>query len=139
MAGETDEPIGEWLGFWFQLLGLGVLAILGAMFAANGGRPGDYESGLVLCLAAVALLFLRLKYRLDGGADGCAEFLLVDRPAALTVVVPLFAILGLAGLFTAAAWGEGSLHDAGIALFIASGLIVFFSLKHVFDTLDRHR
>ena len=139
MAGETDQPIREWLGFRVQLFVLGLLAILGALFAANGGQPGDYESGMVLCLAAVALLFLRLKYRFDGGADGCAAFLLVDRPGALAVVIPLFAILGLAGLFTAAAWEEGSLHDAGIAFFVASGLIVFFSLKHVFDTLDRRR
>jgi hypothetical protein len=28
---------------------------------------------------------------------------------------------------------------AGIALFLASGITVFLSLKHVFDNLDRRR
>jgi len=51
----------------------------------------------------------------------------------------VFAALGLAGLFIAAGSEAGSLHSAGIALFITSGLVVFLSLKNVFDTLDRHR
>jgi hypothetical protein len=34
---------------------------------------------------------------------------------------------------------EGSLHSAGVALFVTSGLVVFLSLKNVFDNLDRRR
>ncbi len=50
----------------------------------------------------------------------------------------MFTALGLAGLFVAAGSEEGSLHVAGVALFATSGLIVFLSLKNVFDNLDRH-
>jgi hypothetical protein len=91
-----------------------------------------------LTLCSLALGFLRLKHRFDGGPGDWQDFLLVDNLANLTLVIPLFAAFGLAGLFLAAAWGEGSsLHDAGIGLFVASGLVVFLSLKRVFDTLDR--
>ena len=55
----------------------------------------------------------------------------------LALAIAVFAALGLAGLFIAAGSEEGSLHIAGVALFVTSGLIVFLSLKKVFDTLDR--
>ena len=32
---------------------------------------------------------------------------------------------------------DGGMHNAGVALFVASGIAVFLSLKHVFDNLDR--
>ena len=48
-------------------------------------------------------------------------------------------VLALVGLFIAAAWENGSLHVAGVALFATSGIIVFLSLKNVFDNLDRRR
>ena len=44
-------------------------------------------------------------------------------------------MIALAGLFVAAS-EPGSLQDAGVALFIACGLIIFLSLKRVFDKLD---
>jgi hypothetical protein len=55
----------------------------------------------------------------------------------LALVIAVFVALGLAGLFVAAGSEAGSLHVAGIALFATSGIIVFLSLKNVFDTLDR--
>ena len=57
----------------------------------------------------------------------------------LALAIAVFTALGLAGLFVAAGSEEGSLHIAGIALFLTSGLVVFLDLKNVFDTLDRRR
>ncbi len=128
-----------WIGFWAQLVVLGVVAVLGAFFASKNSDPGDYTGGLVLSLAAIALAFMRLKDRFDGGSGDWASFLLVDDMANLLVVIVIFTILGLAGLFIAAGFDHGGLHDGGVALFVASGLAVFLSLKHVFDTLDRQR
>jgi hypothetical protein len=54
----------------------------------------------------------------------------------LAVVIPLFTIIGLAGLFIAHAWENGALHAAGIALFIVSGVIIFLDIKRVFDRMD---
>jgi hypothetical protein len=65
------------------------------------------------------------------------DFLFVDRPRDLAIVIPLFTVIGLAGLFVAAG-EQGSLQDAGIGLFAVSGIIVFLSLKRVFDALDSH-
>ena len=54
----------------------------------------------------------------------------------LALVIPLFAIIGLAGLFVAHAWENGAMHTAGIALFIASGAIIFLDMKRVFDRIE---
>ena len=129
----------SWIGFWAQFVVLGLLAVVGAFFASRGGEPGDYACGLTLSLTAIALAFLRLKRRFDGGPTGWQRFLLVDDMANLTLAIAVFTVLGLAGLFIAAGSREGSLHMAGIALFLASGITVFLSLKNVFDTLDRRR
>ena len=58
--------------------------------------------------------------------------------AHLAVVIPLFVVIGLGGLFIAAA-EPGTLQNAGVALFVASGLVIFLSMKRVFDRLDLHR
>jgi hypothetical protein len=129
----------SWIAFWAQFVVLGLVAIVGAFFASQGGEPGDYACGLTLSLAAVALAFLRLKQRFDGGPADWQSFLLVDDIANLTLAIAVFTALGLAGLFIAAGSHEGSLHMAGVALFLASGITVFLSLKHVFDNLDRRR
>ena len=68
-----------------------------------------------------------------------ASFLLVDDMANLLAVIVIFTVLGLAGLFIAAGFDHGGLHDAGVALFVVSGLAVFLSMKHVFDKADRTR
>jgi len=138
---DTRLQSGElcaWIAFWAQLVVLAALAVLGAAFASKDSAPGDYACGLVLSLAAIALAFMRLKSRFDGGADG-GSFLLVDDIANLVAVIVIFAILGLVGLFIAAGFDHGGLHDSGVALFAASGLAVFLSMKHVFDTRDRTR
>jgi hypothetical protein len=129
----------SWIAFWAQFIVLGLLAIVGAFVASHGDEPGDYACGLILSLTAIALAFLRLKQRFDGGPADWQNFLLVDDIANLTLAIVVFTGLGLAGLFIAAGSAEGSLHMAGIALFLASGITVFLSLKHVFDNLDRRR
>ena len=133
---DAERAFWAWLGFWVQFLVLAVLAVVGAFFAAADARPGDYQCGLLLSLGAVAMAFLRLKQRLDGGASGLSAFLLVDDMKNLALAVPLFTIIGLAGLFIAHAWEEGAMHAAGLALFVASGVIVFLDIKRVYDRMD---
>jgi hypothetical protein len=138
----TTEPnelgVCAWIAFWAQLVVLGVAAVLGAFFASECRAPGDYACGVLLSLAALALAFMRIKSRFDGGPADWGSFLLVGDMPNLAAVIAIFTVLALAGLFVAARFDHGGLHDAGIALFVASGLAVFLSLKHVFDNLDRH-
>jgi hypothetical protein len=133
---EAERAFWSWLGFWIQFLILAVLAVIGAFVASDDERPGDYLCGLLLSLAAVALAFLILKHRLDGGGSGWGTFLLVDDMKNLALAIPLFAVIGLAGLFIARAWEIGAMHDAGLGLFVASGVIVFLDIKHVFDRMN---
>lgn len=134
---EREAGLCAWFGFWAPLIILGFLAVLGAFFASADIAPGDEGCGLILSLAAVALAFLLLKRRFDGGPAGWGRFLLVDDMANLIAVIVVFILLALAGLFVAAAYDHGGLHDAGVALFVVSGLAVFLSMKHVFDNLAR--
>jgi hypothetical protein len=133
---DAERAFWSWLGFWVQLLVLGVLAVVGAFFASADAQPGDYECGLLLSLTAVALAFLRLRHRLDGGTPAWGAFLLVDNMKNLALAIPLFTIIGLAGLFIAHAWESGAMHAAGLGLFVASGAIVFLNIKRVFDRMD---
>jgi hypothetical protein len=135
-TGPESGELCAWTAFWGQLVVLAALAVLGAAFASDDNSPGDYACGLLLSLAAIGLAFMRLKSRFDGAADR-GGFLLVDDVANLVAVIVIFVILGLAGLFLAAGFDHGGLHDAGVALFAASGLGVFLSMKHVFDIRDR--
>jgi hypothetical protein len=138
-ADALEPGYGAWLGFWGELIVLGLLAVLGAFFASAQASPGDEFCGLLLSLGAIALAFLRLKHRFDGGDPGWAGYLLAENLGNLAAVVVVFAILALAGLFIAAGFDRGGLHNAGIALFVVSGIAVFLNLKHVFDNLDRRR
>ena len=133
---DAEGAFWAWLGFWLQFLILGLLALIGAFVASADARPGDYQCGLLLSLGAIALAFLRLKHRLDGGALGWGAFLLVDDMKNLALTIPLFTLIGLAGLFTAHAWESGAMHAAGVGLFVASGVMVFLDIKHVFDRMD---
>jgi hypothetical protein len=139
-AGRTQDraerAFWSWLGFWSQFLILGVLVVIGAYVASEDARPGDYLCGLLLSLGAIALAFLRLKHRLDGGALDWRTFLFVDDMKNLALAIPMFAVIGLAGLFIARAWESGAMHAAGISLFVVSGVIVFLDIKRVFDRMD---
>jgi hypothetical protein len=135
MPDEAEHAFWSWLGFWAQFLILGVLAVVGVFVASGAERPGDYACGMLLSLGAIALAFLRLKHRLDGGASDWGDFLLVDDMRGLAIAIPLFAIIGLAGLFIAHAWEGGAMHAAGVALFIVSGAIIFLDLKRFFDRM----
>lgn len=126
----------SWIGFWAQFAVLGALVILGLVIGSSDA-PGDGTTGLLLAGAAVVLAFMRLKLWFDGGATGWMAFLFVETPGGLVVVVPLFVAIALAGLFLGAG-ASGSLQSAGIALFVVSGIIIFLSLKRVFDNLDAH-
>ena len=132
----AERAFWSWLGFWLEILVLGVLAIVGAFAASAADRPGDYTCGMALSLGTIALAFLRLKRRLDGNGSDWADFLLVGDMWNLALVIPLFAVIGLAGLFIAHAWESGAMHTAGIALFIVSGAIIFLDMKQVFDRTE---
>ena len=138
-AGQESGELCAWIAFWGELVVLAVLAVFGAFFASEDGAPGDYACGLLLSLAALALAFMRVKNRFDGGPAAWASFLLVDDMSNLLALIVVFSVLGLAGLFVAAGFDHGGLHDAGVALFAASGLAVFLSMKRVFDKADRTR
>ena len=133
---DAERAFWSWLGFWIQFLILAVLAVIGAFVASEDERPGDYLCGLLLSLGAIALAFLRLKHRLDGGASDWRTFLFVDDMKNLALAIPLFAVTALAGLFIARAWESGAMHDAGLGLFVASGAIIFLDIKNVFDRMN---
>lgn len=132
----AERVFWTWLGFWVQILVLAVLAAIGAFTASSAEHSGDYTCGMILSLGAIALAFLRLKHRLDGGSSGLTDILLVADMWNLALVVPLFTVIGLAGLFIAHAWETGAMHAAGLALFVVSGALIFLDLKHVFDRLE---
>jgi hypothetical protein len=129
----AERAFWSWIAFWLQFLILAVCIVLGAFTASGDAQPGDYAVGIILILSAAGLGFLRLQQSFDQPPAKLGDFLLVDNVAGLAVVVPSFVIVGLAGLFIARAWPGGSLHDAGIALFVFSGAIVFFDVIRVVE------
>jgi hypothetical protein len=131
----SEQGYRTWFAFWAQFVVLGALVVLGLYVSGRGEAAGDYATGLTLAVGAILMIFLRLKAWFDGTSGDWTAFLLVDKPVHLVIVIPLFTVIALAGLFVAAA-EPGSLHDAGVALFIACGLIIFLSMKRVFDKLD---
>jgi hypothetical protein len=133
---DAERAFWSWLGFWIQFLILAVLAVIGGFVASEDERPGNYLCGLLLSLAAIALAFLRLKHRLDGRPSGWGAFLFVNDMKNLALAIPLFAVIGLVGLFVARAWESGAMHAAGLGLFVASGMIIFFDIKRVFDRMN---
>ena len=139
----TPQPsvagVGAWIVAWGELVLLGFLALIGAFFAAAADSPGDYACGLILIVTSIALAFIRLKARFDGASGDWSSFLLVDDWPNFIMIAIAFAVLGFAGLFVAASYDEGGLHNAGVALFAVSALAVFLNLKRVFDNFDRQR
>lgn len=129
----AERAFWSWIGFWLQFIVLAVCVVLGGFTASGDAEPGDYAVGIVLVLSAAALGFLRLKQNFDQPPARFGDFLLVDNVAGLAVIVPVFVVIGLAGLFIARSWPAGSLHDAGISLFVFSGVLVFFDIVRVLD------
>ena len=95
--------------FWrMQLAVLALLAVLGAWYAsADAGTTASSTSGLILFVCALALALHRVKAHFDGGEEGWWQSLFIDTMGNLAIVVPLFVVIGLAGLFLAAASGVG--------------------------------
>ncbi|HEY1259799.1 MAG TPA: hypothetical protein VGF34_11165 [Stellaceae bacterium] len=135
---ETQQRPLPWFGFWLPLFVATALAVIGAFVAGRSHQPDDYACGFALFLGAVAFAFLWLKRRLDGGGARWEDFLLVSDMRNLAFVIPMFTVIGIFGLFLGAAH-EGSLHVAGVALFVVSGIFVFFEIKHVFDCREGGR
>jgi hypothetical protein len=136
VTAETKGDFRAWLSLCLQFAVLIALAVFGAIVASAAARPGDDTSGLILALASIALAFLRLKSTFDGAPAWLGDFVLVESMRGLGLAVPVFTVLGLAGLFLAHGAEAGSLQAAGIGLFAVSGLIVFLDLKRVFDRID---
>lgn len=136
--GESDE-LWRWLLFWLQFAVLAVLAIFGAAIASAAEQPGDYDCGLALALASIGLALLLVRRAFDGSRLDWGGLLLVDDMRQLAVAVPLFALIGFAGLVLARAAEGGSLHAAGLALFVVSAIIVLLDVKRVFDRLESDR
>ena len=134
--GGGEQSFWSWFGFWIQFFILGVFAAIGAFVASEDARPGDYLCGLLLSLGALALGFLRLKHRLDGEALDWGAFLFVDDMKNLALAIPLFSVIGIAGLFIAHAWEGGAMHAAGLGLFVVSGVMIFLDIKRVFDRMN---
>ena len=138
-TGPRGEPsLNEWLCFWLQFAVLAGLAILGSLYASAGATGSDYACGLILAVASVLLLLLRVKGYFDGDGAGLSAALLVDDMPSLGVTIILFIVLGIGGVFVAAAVGGGGLYVGGVALFAVSAVAILLSMKRVFDRLD-HR
>jgi hypothetical protein len=135
----AELGIGAWIAFWVQLIVLGVLAVLGAVFAGADAEPGDYACGLILFVAAILVALLRIKGRFDGAGIGWSSFLFVDDGASLVLAIVVFIVLGIGGVIVAAAVGSGGIYAGGVALFAVSVIAILFSIKRVFDNLDRRR
>jgi hypothetical protein len=137
--GRDDREFWHWLLFWLQFAVLGALAIAGAGIASANAHPGDYACGLMLALSSIGLVLLLVKRAFDGSRLDWGGLLLVDDMRGLALAVPLFALIGFAGLVLARAVEQGSLHAAGLALFLVSAAIILLDVKRVFDRLERKR
>ncbi|MGH7030620.1 MAG: hypothetical protein ACREE9_17295 [Stellaceae bacterium] len=134
----AEQVFWSWLGFWLQFIILALCVAVGAFAASGGELPGDYGCGVALILGALALAFVRLKQSFDGVNPAWGRFLLVGNMTSLSVAIPVFAVIGLVGLFIAHDWPEGALHGAGLGLFVVSAIIIFLDIKTVFDRIDSH-
>jgi hypothetical protein len=137
MREEADPFFWPWLRFWAQMAVLAVLMIVGVFFASEGGQAGDYQSGLMLAAASVALAVLLAKQHLDGAPDDLASLVLVEDMRSLAVAIPLFTIAALCGLIIARSFPVGPRYLFGLGLFGASVLAILLDIKHVFDRIDR--
>ena len=63
-------------------------------------------------------------------------FLFVDDMKNLALAIPLFSVIGIAGLFIGHAWEGGAMHAAGLGLFVVSGVMIFLDIKRVFDRMN---
>jgi hypothetical protein len=139
MPAEDAHELCTWFGYWAQFVVLAFFVVLGAFFGAHGGEPGDETAGVILALTAAAVAFMRLKAGFDGAPQSWEDFLFVDDMANLVFAIVVLTILGLAGLFVAAAHESGGLHNGGVALVLVAALFVLLNLKRAFDAAESHR
>jgi hypothetical protein len=132
-----ETSLCTWFGFWAQFVLLAFACVIGLMFAGGNAAPGDQTCGVVLVLAAVALMFMRLKNWFDYGNTGWSRFFLVDDMPNLIAVTGIFVVLGIVGMNIAAQVDHGGLHNGAVALIVASGFGIFLSIKNVFDNIER--
>lgn len=132
-----DLSVCAWMQFWVPFVLLGLAAGLAAIFAGQNNAPGNSTCAVVVIVAAFLLALMRLKNYFDDSTSGWGDFLLVSDVPSLIAMIVVFVIVAVIGLFLANANEQGGLHVGGIALFVASGIGVFLSLKHVYDNLDR--
>ncbi|HJU19566.1 MAG TPA: hypothetical protein VJ770_24190 [Stellaceae bacterium] len=137
-SGQRGDPTFlAWLRFWAQLVILAALTIFGAAVASNAQETQNYQAGMMLAVAAFALLLLLVKRRLDGESDNLFSLVLVDDISGLWLVVPLFTIAALIGIIIAGIFQFGTWYIFGLGLFGASVIAILLQIKHVFDRIDR--
>ena len=121
---------------WALLLGFGLLG-LGA--ASSAGDSVDAARDLGVFVVVVLLFFWEIKRHFDGAPALGFSDLAVEDPLSLAVGVPLFTVLGVAGLFMASAAETVSGYYAGLGLAAGALGMVFLNLKTRFDAVERDR
>ena len=121
---------------WALLLGFGLLG-LGA--ASSAGDSVDAARDLGVFVVVVLLFFWEVKRYYDGSPPLGLRDLAVEDSLSLAVGVPLFAVLGLAGLLMASGAETVSGYYAGLGLAAGALGMVFLNLKTRFDAAERDR
>lgn len=119
---------------WALLLGFGLLG-LGA--ASSAGDSIDSARDLGVFVVVVLLFFWEVKRHYDGAPPLGFRDLAVEDPLSLAIGIPLFAILGLVGLFMASGAETISGYCAGLGLAAGAIAMVFVNLKSRFDAAER--
>ena len=121
---------------WALLLGFGLLG-LGA--ASSAGDTVDAARDLGVFVVVVLLFFWEVKRHYDGAPPLGLHDLAVEDSLSLAVGVPLFAVLGVAGLLMASAAESVSGYYAGLGLAVGAVGMVFLNLKSRYDAAERDR
>jgi hypothetical protein len=121
---------------WALLLGFGLLG-LGAASSADDSIDSARDLGVFVVV--VLLFFWEVKRHYDGAPPLGFRDLAVEDPLSLAIGIPLFALLGLIGLFISSAAETISGYYAGLGLAAGATAMVFVNLKSRFDAAERDR